>query len=77
MRRFKGFLERVTTVNRAHFYAALAHNSHALLAYDAAWLVLLVLAVPFALRLRRAARQMDRKIRWEAETQGRERGVPR
>lgn len=54
-------------MDRYAFFIALAHNARALFIYDAAWLLLLAAAVPFALRLRQAAREIDRRIRFERD----------
>ena len=55
-------------LNRFAPLAQLAHHPQAFAVYDAMWVVLLIAAVPFALRLRQAAHAIDRRIRWEAET---------
>ncbi len=55
-------------MDRFAFLIPLAHNARALFVYDSAWLLLLAAAVPYGLRLRRAAREIDRRIRWERDT---------
>jgi hypothetical protein len=42
-------------------FIAFAHNPRALLVYDVIWLAALAAAVPFVLRLRQAARAIDRR----------------
>ena len=55
---------------RFAIFIALSHNPRALIAYDIIWALAFAAAVPFAIRLRRAAREIDRRIRWERETRG-------
>lgn len=49
---------------------ALSHHPQALFWYDVVWVVLLVLAVPFAWSLYRSAKDIDRRMRWMTSVYG-------
>lgn len=54
--------------DRYAYFIALAHNARALFVYDLSWSALLLAAIPFGIRLRQAAKEIDRRIRWERDT---------
>ena len=54
-------------MDRSAVFITLAHNPRALLVYDVICLAFFAAAVPFVLRLRQAARAIDRRIRWERD----------
>ena len=55
-------------LNRCAPLVQLAHHPQALAVYDAAWVVLLIVAIPFAWRQYQAAREIERRIQLEQQS---------
>ena len=55
-------------LNRFAPLVQLVHHPQALAIYDAAWVVLLMVVIPFAWRLYQAAREIGRRIQWEQQS---------